>query len=220
MRRVVSELEHRFHITYTMVQVEVEGGEPSHLHGVGRSRRGSRLTPRREDGFPFLRGLVISGDAECPVMIAMTVVLMVKVTVDEIVDVTAMRNGGMTAAGTMAMSGVMGAADVPIRARAGVRSTHRDGVFVDVAVMVVMQMPVVEIVDVIVVADREVSTVVSVNVTVILVRTMRGSHGGSFLVRVLAAVVVGAATTQSSSFHQFISRSNEEVTGCAAHFRR
>ena len=138
-------------------------------------------------------GLVILGDAKCPVMIAMTVVLMVKVTVDEIVDVTAMRNGGMTAAGTMAMSGVMGAADVPMRARAGVRPTHRDGVFVDVAVMVVVQMPVVEIVDVIVVADREVSTVVSVNVAVMLVRTMWSRHGGSFLVRVLGAVVEGVA---------------------------
>jgi hypothetical protein len=59
--------------------------------------------------------------------------------------------------------------------------THRDGVFVDVAVMVVVQMPVVEIVDVIVVADGEVSTVVSVNVSVILVRAMGSSHGGSFL---------------------------------------
>jgi hypothetical protein len=154
-------------------------------------------------------------------MIAMTVVLMVKVTVDEIVDVTAMRNGGMTAAGTMAMSGVMGAADVPMRARHGVRPTHRDGVFVDVAVMVVVQMPVVEIVDVIVVADREVSTVVSVNVAVILVRTMWSRHGGSFLVRVLGSGRRGSrATTQSSSFHQFISRSNEELTGRAAQFRR
>jgi len=114
-------------------------------------------------------------------MIAVTVVRMVKVTVDEIVDVIAMRNGGMTAAGTMAMSFVMGAAGVTIRARLRVRLTHCDGVFVDVAVMVVVQMPVVEIVDVIVVADREVSTVVSVNVTVILVRTVWNGHGGSFL---------------------------------------
>jgi cobalt-zinc-cadmium efflux system protein len=41
VRRVVSELEHRFHITYTTVQVEVEGCEPSHLHGVGRSLKRS-----------------------------------------------------------------------------------------------------------------------------------------------------------------------------------
>jgi len=114
-------------------------------------------------------------------MIAVTVVRMVKVTVDEIVDVVAMRNGGMTTAGTMAMRGVMGAADVPLRARLRVRRTHPDGMLVNVAVMVVVQMPVVEIVDVIVVADGEVSTVVSVNVTVILVRTMWNGHGGSFL---------------------------------------
>ena len=37
VRRVVSELEHRFQITYTTVQVEVEGCEPCHLHGVSRS---------------------------------------------------------------------------------------------------------------------------------------------------------------------------------------
>jgi hypothetical protein len=123
---------------------------------------------------------VISGDTQCPVIIAMTAVLMVKVTVDQIVDVIAMRNGGMTAAGTMAMRGVMGAAAVPIRARLGVRGTHRDGVFVDMAVMVVVQMPVVEIVDVIVVANCEVSTVLSVNVAVILVSAMWSRHGGPF----------------------------------------
>jgi hypothetical protein len=42
-------------------------------------------------------------------------------------------------------------------------------------------MPVVEVVDMIVVADREVSTVLSVNVGVIRVRSMWNGHGGSFL---------------------------------------
>jgi hypothetical protein len=155
------------------------------------------------------------------VIIAMTAVLMVKVTVDQIVDVIAMRNGGMTAAGTMAMRGVMGAAAVPIRAPLGVRGTHRDGVFVDMAVMVVVQMPVVEIVDVIVVANCEVSTVLSVNVAVILVSAMWSRHGGSFLVRVLAAVVEGVA--RRHSHHRSINSSvaqNEELTGRAAQFRR
>jgi hypothetical protein len=36
VRKVVSELEHRFHITYTTVQAEVEGCEPDHIHGIGR----------------------------------------------------------------------------------------------------------------------------------------------------------------------------------------
>jgi cobalt-zinc-cadmium efflux system protein len=36
VRKVVSELEHRFHITYTTVQVEVEGCEPDHMHGISR----------------------------------------------------------------------------------------------------------------------------------------------------------------------------------------
>jgi cobalt-zinc-cadmium efflux system protein len=39
VRRVTGELERRFHITYTTVQVEVEGCEPSHMHGVGHVPR-------------------------------------------------------------------------------------------------------------------------------------------------------------------------------------
>ena len=86
--------------------------------------------------------------------------------------------------------------------------------------VVLMMKVTVDEVDVIVVADREVTTVVPVNVAVILVRTMWSRHGGSFLVRVLAAVRrESRATTQPSSFHQFISRSNEELTGRAAEFR-
>jgi hypothetical protein len=113
-------------------------------------------------------------------MVAVTVVLMVKMPVDEIVDVIAMRNHRMTAAGAMVMRGVMGAASVSARTGVRVRPTHRNGVFVDVTVMVVVQMAVMEIVDVIVVADREMSTVVSVNVGVVLVRTMWSGHGGPF----------------------------------------
>jgi cobalt-zinc-cadmium efflux system protein len=39
VRCVVEELEHRFHITYTTVQLEVEGCEASHIHGVSRGAR-------------------------------------------------------------------------------------------------------------------------------------------------------------------------------------
>jgi hypothetical protein len=85
-------------------------------------------------------------------------------------------------------------------------------VFVDVAVMVVMQMPVMEIVDVAIVADRDVSTVVAVNVAVILVRTMWSGHGGSFLKRAEErAARVGrrgnGATTQTMivpSIHRWV----------------
>ena len=41
VRSVVEALDHRFHITHTTVQVEVEGCEVSHIHCVGRvTRRG------------------------------------------------------------------------------------------------------------------------------------------------------------------------------------
>jgi hypothetical protein len=89
----------------------------------------------------------------------------------------------------MAMSGVMAPPESDIRITRRGSPTLRDGVFVDVAVMNVVQMPVVEIVDVIVVADREVSTVVSVNVAVILACDAEPSWR-VLLVRVLAAVVV------------------------------
>jgi hypothetical protein len=71
-------------------------------------------------------------------MIAMTIVLMMKVTVDEIVDVIAMRNGGMATTGPVAMRGVVGAASMTTRARLRVRRTHREDVFVDMAIMVVV----------------------------------------------------------------------------------
>jgi hypothetical protein len=112
-------------------------------------------------------------------MIAVPVVLMVKVTVDEIVDVIAMRNGGMTAIGPVVMRGVVGAG-VPVCARGRVRRIHLDGMFVDVAVMVVVQMSVVEIVDVIVMPNPQVSTAGAVSVRVIGVGAMRSGHSESF----------------------------------------
>jgi cobalt-zinc-cadmium efflux system protein len=35
VRNVIGELEHRFHITHTTIQVEVESCEMSHMHGIG-----------------------------------------------------------------------------------------------------------------------------------------------------------------------------------------
>ena len=51
LRAVVHDIEHRFHITHTTVQVEVEGCEANDMYCMGRS-------PARRPGRGGLRGLV------------------------------------------------------------------------------------------------------------------------------------------------------------------
>lgn len=135
------------------------GGHASPVMGISLShpphgsRRGSR-----------------SGGLQRAVAVAVLLVGVVQLTVDEKVDVIAMRNRFMTAIGPVAVlvAVTVGGFGVPV----GMRLADGDDVLVDVVVVGVMQMPVVQIVDVIFVADRGVPTIEPVNVGVILMNVM------------------------------------------------
>jgi hypothetical protein len=107
---------------------------------------------------------------------------MVQVTRHQIVDVIAVRNRLMPAAYAVDVCLGMPAATVLRRTRRRVRRSDLDATFVDVAVVELMQMPVVKIVDVATMPDRAVAAVGPVLMRMILVDAMCG-HELSFVYR-------------------------------------
>lgn len=92
-------------------------------------------------------------------VVAVTVVGPVKPPIDQIVNVIAVRNGLVSAAATVRMGGItVGGLGVFAR----VLLIDRDHVLVHVRLVRVVQMAVVEVVDVIVVANRGVAAIPSV----------------------------------------------------------
>jgi hypothetical protein len=81
-------------------------------------------------------------------IVAMVAVGVVKVAVDQIVDMVAMRDWVVTTAWTMLVALRMAAAIMVRRATIGIGSTHSDRVLVEVILVRVMQVAVVEIVHV------------------------------------------------------------------------
>ncbi|MCR6475192.1 hypothetical protein NU688_03400 [Variovorax sp. ZS18.2.2] len=86
-------------------------------------------------------------------IIAMIPVRMMKVTVNQVVDVIAMRHGFVAAVGTVNMPCLMTRAAMVRRALIGIRDRDFKGVFVHVAVVHVVQMAVMQIVDMVTVRD-------------------------------------------------------------------
>lgn len=99
-------------------------------------------------------------------------VLMVKVPVYQVIDVIAVRHGFMTALGPVLMFLNVPSAIVAIGAIGWIGRRDLQRVFIDVAVMDVVQMAVVQVVDVIVVPDRGVSAFFPVFVCMVLVSLM------------------------------------------------
>jgi len=95
---------------------------------------------------------------------------MVKVAVDEIVDVVTVWNGLVTATRSMNVTGIMSAAAMRRRAAIGILIAHRDHVLVDMITMQVMEVPIVEIVDMVAVTDRGMAA--SGTVSMIMVRVV------------------------------------------------
>jgi len=93
------------------------------------------------------------GKLHGPVIIAMIPVWMVKVTVNQVVDVIAMRHGFVAAIGTVNMPCLMTRAAMVRRALVGVRGRDFEGVLVNVAVVHVVQVIVMQIVDMVAVRD-------------------------------------------------------------------
>lgn len=110
--------------------------------------------------------------------VAMIAVRMMKVPVDEVVHVVAVRDGGVAAAGGVDMRGIVAAA--PVVGGALGRMAGRDGedMLDDRAVGLMMEVPVVEVVEMAVMLDGGVAAAGAVRVVVMRVGD-RGRHGGS-----------------------------------------
>ncbi len=87
----------------------------------------------------------------------MIAVRMVQVAVDKIIDVVPMRHGLMPAARAMHMLRLVTAAAVIRRALIGIFRTHLDAMFIHVLAVRMMEMAIMQIVDVIAVANGRVA---------------------------------------------------------------
>jgi hypothetical protein len=102
-------------------------------------------------------------------IIAVPVVRVVQVPIDQVVDVVAVGDGFVAAVGAVDVAGVVGTALMIRRAGIGVRRCHVQDVFVDMIAVRMMQMPIVQIIGVSVVLDRRVATSGAMRVIVVLV---------------------------------------------------
>jgi len=100
-------------------------------------------------------------------VVAVIAVRMMKVSVNQIVHMIAMRNGGVTAIGAVDVLPVM--AFRAQRAFVGIHGADRDDVFVHVVTMRMMQMAVVKIIHVPLMHDGDVPAILAVDVRMIVV---------------------------------------------------
>lgn len=121
----------------------------------------------------------------------MFAVRMVKVAIDEIVDVVAMRDGLMPASRPVHMTWLVPGATVVRRATIRILGRHFNDVLVYVIAMRVVQMPVVQVVDVIAVAHR------------------RMTAGGAVLMRMIGVMRLGALRHRGLPL-----RSDNQLAGC------
>ena len=109
-------------------------------------------------------------------VVAVPVVRVMQVTIDEIVDVIAVRHRLVTAARTVHVLGGVSGAGVARGARGRIPLVDRERMIVDVVAVGVMQVTVVQVVRMTVVLDGDVATVGAVGVVVIGV-SLAIAHG-------------------------------------------
>jgi len=106
-----------------------------------------------------------------PVVVAMVAVRMMQASVNKVINVIAVRNGGMAAIGTMNVLPVV--AFRAQRAFVGIDVAHRDDMFVHMIAMRMMQMAVVKIIHMPVVHDGDVAAIFAVDMGMIGVSVAR-----------------------------------------------
>ena len=111
-------------------------------------------------------GAGASGDLQWTVVVAVIAVRMVQMTVDQVIDVVAVRHRFMPAARPMHMTGAMAGTVVLRRAAVRVGGADGDHVLVDMVAMHVMQVAVMQEIDVAFVAHRRVTALRAVLVVV------------------------------------------------------
>lgn len=97
-----------------------------------------------------------------PVVVAVSIVRMMQMAINQIIHVVAVRNGGVAAVGTVNVLPVVAVRSQ--RAFVGVDVADRNGMFIHVVAVRMMQMPVVEIIHVPVVHDGEMPAIFAVDV--------------------------------------------------------
>lgn len=107
-------------------------------------------------------------------IVAVAAVRMVKVAVDEVVDMVAVRNRLVPTAGAVDVITSVTAAAVIGRAGGWIGTADLDAALVDVTVVKAVEMAVVQVVDVVPVTNAAVAAVRAVLMRVIVVNAMRG----------------------------------------------
>ena len=102
------------------------------------------------------------------VVVAVIAVWMMQSAINQVVHVIAMRNGSVTAIGTMNVLPVV--AFRTERALVGIRGTDGDGMFVHVVAVRMMQMAIVKIIHVPIVHDGDMSAIFAMDMRMIGVR--------------------------------------------------
>ncbi len=126
---------------------------------------------------------MLSGYFYPPVIIAMPVMRIVEVITHQVVDMIAMRYGLVAAAGSVQMSLLMLGAFVPMRAVLWICRRYAYDVFIDMVVVVIVQMAVVQIIDVIVMHDARVTALRAMRMSMIFVLWQVTIHHRRFLIK-------------------------------------
>ncbi len=113
-------------------------------------------------------------------VVAVTVVGMVEVAIDQVIHVIAVGDGLVATRGTVAMAGLMRAAGVIRRAGGGVGGVHCQRMLIDMVAVRRVEMPVVQIVNVIVMDDGRMSAIFAVHVGVVVVDLVV-AHASTFI---------------------------------------
>jgi hypothetical protein len=117
--------------------------------------------------FPVFLAQSAPCDLDLPVIVAVLVVLVVEVSVDDVVDMVAMRDGIVPALAAVRVAALVRTTRVGRRAACRVRLSGFEDVFVNVPLMDVMQMSLVQVVLMSLVLDRLVPTGRPVSVVVL-----------------------------------------------------
>lgn len=88
-------------------------------------------------------------------VVAVVSVGVVEMVVDQVIDVVAVRDGGVAAVGPVGVPRLVGGASVIRGAVIGVARANRERVLIDVVSVGMVEMTVVQVVDVVVVPDRD-----------------------------------------------------------------
>ncbi len=109
-------------------------------------------------------------------VVAVAVMRMMQVAVDQIVRMIAMRNGFVSAVCAMKVLRIVAGAGVTVGAGIRIRGAHLHRVLVDVAGMLMMQVAIVQKVGMAVVLDLGVTAVGTVLVRMVFVNNVGGAH--------------------------------------------